>query len=136
MGLDGLHVLIGRGHHSTVSIAVECVWVARSCDVPLRGLGSGLAASGLTGVRTYRSSAGAGCSGVRAMACTNRRCGWPGYRWGRGPDWTTTGVIRPITEIQGSVAVAVDDLARGRADQVFVDATLPFRRHGAPSGRV
>ena len=44
-------------------------------------------------------------------------CGWPGYRWGRGPDWTTTGVIRPVTEIQRSVAVAVDDFtgAAGRS---------------------
>ena len=48
---------------------------------------------------SYRSSGGVGCSGVVAMACTNQRCGWAGYRWGRGPDWATTGVIRPVTEV-------------------------------------
>src|ERR1700737_3717505 len=42
------------------------------------------------------------------MACTNR-FGWPGNRWDRGPDWTTTGVIRPVTEIARGVCVAVDD---------------------------
>ena len=61
------------------------------------------------GAGSYRSSGGVGCSGVVAMACTNQRCGWPGYRWGRGPDWATTGVIRPVTEIQRSVDVTVDD---------------------------
>lgn len=60
------------------------------------------------------------------MACTNRG-GWPGCRWGRGPDWTTTGVIRPVTEIQSSVSVAVDYLARYRAEQVFVDAALALQ---------
>lgn len=57
------------------------------------------------------------------MACINR-FGWPGYRWGRGPDWTTTGVIRPVTEIQGSVSIAVDDFTCLRADEVFVDAAF------------
>src|SRR5690349_7589503 len=57
------------------------------------------------------------------MACTNR-CGRPGYRWGRGPDWATTGVIRPVTEIARSVAVAVDDFTGGRAHQQLVDASL------------
>ena len=58
------------------------------------------------------------------MACTNHGCGWSGYRWGRGPDWTTTGGIRPVTEIARSVAVAVDDVTGDRADQVLVDAAL------------
>jgi hypothetical protein len=65
------------------------------------------------------------------MACTNHCGGWPGYRWGRGPDWTTTGVTRPVTEIQRSIVIPVDDFTGGRADQVFVDLTLadqPARR--------
>jgi hypothetical protein len=33
-------------------------------------------------------------------------------------------VIRPVTEIERSVAVAVDDFTGGRADQVFVDAAF------------
>jgi hypothetical protein len=64
------------------------------------------------------------------MACTNR-FGWPGYRWGRGPDWTTTGMIRPVTEIRRSVSIPVDDLTSEWADQVFVDppvADQPTRR--------
>src|SRR5580658_1721087 len=58
------------------------------------------------------------------MACTNLR-GWPGYRRGRGPDWTTTGVIRPVTEIERSVVVTVDVDTRGGADQFLVDAAFP-----------
>src|ERR1700737_3501621 len=64
------------------------------------------------------------------MACTNR-FGWPGYRWGRGPDWTTTGVIRPVTEIKRSIAIAVNDFSGLRANQLFVDVSLadqPARR--------
>jgi hypothetical protein len=64
------------------------------------------------------------------MACANR-FGWPGYRWGRGPDWTTTGMTRPVTEIKRSVSVPVDDLTSEWADQVFVDPALadqPARR--------
>jgi hypothetical protein len=57
------------------------------------------------------------------MVCTNR-WGWPGYRWGRGPNWATTGVIRPVTEIERSVSVAVDDFTGVWADQLLVDATL------------
>ena len=67
------------------------------------------------GAGSYRSSGGVGCSGVVAMACTNQRCGWPGYRWGRGPDWATTGVIRPVTEVAGRVGVAVHELPTGGA---------------------
>jgi hypothetical protein len=58
------------------------------------------------------------------MACTNRRCGWPGYRWGRGPDWATTGVIRPVAEITGSVDVTVDDFTGEWAHQQFVDPAV------------
>ena len=47
-----------NGHVTTV--AVECVLVTPSCGVPLRGLGFGLAASGLTRVRTSGRSAGTG----------------------------------------------------------------------------
>ena len=47
-----------RQSHSTV--AVERVLVTRSCGVPLRGLGSGFSAPGLTWVRSSGSSAGAG----------------------------------------------------------------------------
>src|ERR1700682_2776411 len=54
------------------------------------------------------------------MACTNR-CGWPGNRWGRGPNWAITGVIRPVTEIARSVVIAVDDLTGARAHQLLVD---------------
>lgn len=60
------------------------------------------------------------------MACTNL-VGWPGYRWGRGPDWTTTGVIRPVTEIDSSVSVAVDDFTCLRADEVFVDPAFTLQ---------
>ena len=55
------------------------------------------------------------------MACTNHVGGWPGYRWGRGPNWATTGRFRPVTEIQCGVSVAVNDLAGLWAEQVFVD---------------
>src|SRR3954451_23354523 len=64
------------------------------------------------------------------MACTNR-CGWPGYRWARGPDWTTTGVIRPVTEIKRCVAIAVDNFVGARTHQQLVDA--PFA--GQPARR-
>ena len=110
----------GFGH----TVAVECVLVRRSGGVPLRGLGFGLAASGSAGAGSYRSSVGAGCCGADAMACTNQRCGWPGNRWGRGPNWATTGVIRPVTEISGRVDVAVHDFTCERAHQVFVDSAF------------
>src|SRR5271156_321319 len=61
------------------------------------------------------------------------RCGWPEYRWGRGPDWTTIGVIRPVTEIQRSVSVTIDDFTGVRAHQLLGDAALidqPTRRSG------
>jgi hypothetical protein len=104
-----------------VTVAVECVLVTPSCGVPLRGLGFGLSVSGPAWAGSYRSSADTGrCSGVRAMACTNR-LGWPGNRWGR-PDWTTTGVIRPVTEIARSIVITVDDLAGLWTYQVLVDA--------------
>ncbi len=74
--------------------------MTRSRGVPLRGLGFGV-----------------------AMACTNR-FGWPGYRWGGGPDWATTGMIRPVTEIQRSVPVTVNDFPAEGAHEVFVDATF------------
>jgi len=106
------------------TVAVECVLVRRSGGVPLRGLGFGLAASGSAGAGSYRSSVGAGCCGADAMACTNQRCGWPGNRWGRGPNWATTGVIRPVTEISGRVDVAVHDFTCERAHQVFVDSAF------------
>ena len=54
------------------------------------------------------------------MACTNR-FGWPGCQWGRGPDWATTGVIRPVTEITRSIVVAIDDFTGLWAHQLFVD---------------
>src|ERR1700694_3274275 len=57
------------------------------------------------------------------MACTNR-FGWPEYRWSRGPDWATTGVIRPVTEITRSVSIAVDDFAGLRTHQQLVDASF------------
>jgi hypothetical protein len=57
------------------------------------------------------------------MACTNL-FGWPGYRGGRGPDWTTTGVIRPVTEIERSIVVAVNDVTGVWADQFLVDAAF------------
>src|SRR5262245_44496496 len=60
------------------------------------------------------------------MACTNR-LGWPGYRWGRGPDWTTTGVIRPVTEIQHSISIPVDHYAGDRADQALVNPALTLQ---------
>ena len=108
-----------------------CVLVPHDISsVPLRGFGSGLAASGLTTVRTCGNSAGAGWSSVRATDCTNRWFSWPGYRCGRGPDWTTTGVIRPVTEIESTVSIAVDEFTGLRADQL-VDAPLadqPTRR--------
>jgi 2-polyprenyl-6-methoxyphenol hydroxylase-like FAD-dependent oxidoreductase len=51
----------GPGHRVRPrSVAVECVLVARSCGVPLRGLGFGLATSGPAWAGSYRSSAGAG----------------------------------------------------------------------------
>ena len=106
------------------TVAVECVLVRRSGGVPLRGLGFGLAASGSAGAGSYRSSVGAGCCGADAMACTNQRCGWPGNRWGRGPNWATTGVIRPVTEISGRVDVAVHDFTGERAHQVLVDSAF------------
>jgi hypothetical protein len=53
------------------------------------------------------------------MACTNRR-GWPGNRWGRGPDWATTGVIRPVTEVAGRIDVAVHQRTRLRAHQLLI----------------
>src|SRR5882757_3203545 len=92
------------------TVAVECVLVTRSCGVPLRGLGFGLAASGPTWVRSYGCSGGTACCGVAAMACTHHRGDGPGYRWGRGPDWTTTGGFRPVTEIQCSVSIAIENL--------------------------
>ena len=58
------------------------------------------------------------------MVCTNR-CGWPGYRWGRGPNWATTGVIRPVTEVARSVLIAVHDMAGLRTHQQLVDAAAP-----------
>jgi hypothetical protein len=58
------------------------------------------------------------------MACTNRRCGWPGYRWGRGPGWATTGVIRPVAETTCSVDVTVDDFTGEWAHQQFVDPAV------------
>src|ERR1700739_755419 len=58
------------------------------------------------------------------MACTNLWCGWPGYRWGRGPDWTTTGVIRPVTEIQRSIAIPVNGITGQWTDQLLVDVAL------------
>jgi hypothetical protein len=66
------------------------------------------------------------------MACTNRSSGWPGCRWGRGPDWTTTGVIRPVTEIKRSVPIAVDDLSGLRANQMFFDAAFANQPARAP----
>ena len=57
------------------------------------------------------------------MACTNR-FGWPGCRWGRGPDWATTGVIRPVTEITRSIVIAIDDFTGLWAYQLFVDPVL------------
>ena len=97
--------------------------MTRSCGVPLRGFGSGLAASGPVWAGSYGNSVGAGWSGVGAIACTNRR-GWPGYRWGRGPDWATTGVIRPVTEIARRVEIAVHHFAGLGADELFVDAAF------------
>ena len=57
------------------------------------------------------------------MACTNR-FGWPGYRWSRGPDWATTGVIRPVTEVSGRVVITVHNFTGERAHQVLVDAVF------------
>src|ERR1700694_1072069 len=57
------------------------------------------------------------------MACTNRG-GWPGYRWGRGPDWATTGVIWPVTEVSGRVVITVHNFTGERAHQVLVDAVF------------
>jgi hypothetical protein len=57
------------------------------------------------------------------MACTNR-FGWPGCQWGRGPDWATTGVIRPVTEITRSIVIAIDDFTGLRAHQLLVDPVL------------
>ena len=57
------------------------------------------------------------------MACTNR-FGWPGCQWGRGPDWATTGVIRPVTEITRSIVIAIDDFTGLWAHQLFVDPVL------------
>src|SRR5208337_2169543 len=65
------------------------------------------------------------------MACANHCGGWPGYRWGRGPDWTTTGVIRPVTEIKRSIAISVNVLTSEWAHQLLVDVPLtdqPARR--------
>src|ERR1700739_3172936 len=69
------------------------------------------------------------------MACTNL-FGWPGYRWGRGPAWTTTGVIRPGTKIQRSIAVAVNDLTGEWAHQLLVDETLSDQPAGRAVGLV
>src|SRR5258707_2057506 len=104
----------------SLSVAVECVLVTRSCGVPLRGLGFGLSASGPAWAGSYRCSGGAAGCGVAAMACTNHVGGWPGYRWGRGPNWATTGGFRPVTEIQCGVCVAVNDLPGLLAEQGFV----------------
>ncbi len=43
-----------------------------------------------------------------------------------GP-WSADHDIRPVTEIQSSVSVAVDYLADYRAEQVFVDAALALQ---------
>src|SRR3974377_1745535 len=58
------------------------------------------------------------------MVCTNHWCGWPGYRWSRGPAWTTTGVIRPVTEIKRSIPVTVDHFAGEGAHQRLIDVPL------------
>lgn len=50
----------GRRWHPDDTVAVECVLVALSCGVPLRGLGFGLAASGPAWAGSYGCSAGAG----------------------------------------------------------------------------
>ncbi len=57
------------------------------------------------------------------MACTNR---WdrPGNRWRCGSGWATTGVIRPVTEIQCGVDLAVRRFHRSAGRVVFVDAML------------
>jgi hypothetical protein len=68
------------------------------------------------------------------MACTNRRSGWPGYRWGRGPDWATTGKIRPVTEIQRGVDVAVDDLTGQGARQPLADSVFTDQPAGGTVG--
>src|ERR1700694_3055176 len=68
------------------------------------------------------------------MACTNRRSGWPGYRWGRGPDWATTGKIRPVTEIQRGVDVAVDDLTGHGARQPLADSVFTDQPAGGTVG--
>jgi hypothetical protein len=57
------------------------------------------------------------------MACTNR-CGWPGNRWGRGPDWATTGVLRPVPEVAGRIDIAVHEFAGLRAHQLLIHSAL------------
>jgi hypothetical protein len=57
------------------------------------------------------------------MACTNL-VGWAGYRWGCVPDWGTTGVIRPVTEIKRSVSICVNDLPSQWAHPLFVDVAF------------
>jgi hypothetical protein len=98
--------------------------VTHSCGVPLRGLNFGLSASGPASAGSYRCSGGAAGYSVAAMACTNHGGGWPEYRWGRGPNWATTGRFRPVTEIERGVVVAVNDLPGLWADQVFVEAAF------------
>jgi hypothetical protein len=102
---------------------------------PLAGLGFGLAASGPAWAGSYRCSAGTSCSGAGAMACTHRG-GGPGYRWGRGPDWTTTGVIRPVTEITSSIDITIHRFTRDWTDQVFVDAALTLQAAWCAVGQV
>jgi hypothetical protein len=43
-------------------------------------------------------------------------------------------VIRPVTEITRSIAVAVDDFTGDRAHQVFVDAAFADQPARVPSG--
>src|ERR1035441_3236932 len=79
-----------------------------SCGTPSRGF---LADPGLTGCSlgrrpwSYASSHGTGRTGVLAVAA------FAGER-GRSTDCAATGVIRPVAEIEGSVDVPVDQLAR------------------------
>ena len=105
-------------------VAVECVLVTRSCGVPLRGLGFGLSAPGLTVGEVFW--------GLRLAPDDPASAPWPvptdlvgpGTDGARGPDWATTGVIRPVTEIATRVFVAVDEFAGLRTYQQLVDASV------------